>query len=528
MAKITQYTRETMPQSVNQGRQATAADFGGNQTGLMAQADAAQDIAQAIGQAGETINKIEVKRANRIETINRVREAEQFYNEAFEEFNRTQTEGDLVNPATADEFNKKLREKAAVFITNHTGSEESRAVLESKILSAQGDFSRQMTSNSLLAQRKFIMDKAGGAINALSNKVRDNPRLLGDVMKEADAVISEFSSALYPEDEIDLIAAAQEQIAVNAIYSYTDSGQYEDAKALINENPFFIKSLNPDSQRRILTEIDRGIREKDQKTREIKNNITAIRTAAEELGVEISGPAVFSAVTGVTNAQTPQAKIDEFARATNTTTEKLTPSIIAKIGFGVDLPAASEIDYNKEFTPSGDMTPKGIGGKVKPNFDRAAAVKTYKDKIDGAIGLFRADGNTQALLSAMITFQKALDDGAVVREGDIVLQRSAQGLSAQIGGFLKQLESGQVVGDALVTQMQSTMENFATNALMSEKAMIDPLLDEADRLGYRRVNIIPDSSYNAVFGNIKNPEKEKEQKSLSDKPTITMDEFLKQ
>lgn len=525
MAKITQYTQENTPQAVNQGRAAQAADFGGNQTGLQAQASALRESAQELADTGTSIEQIETKRNNRIETINRVRELDQFYNETFEEFNRTQSEEDLVNPAVAESFQQKLREKASKYIQNHTGTEESRANLEAKILAIQGDFSRQITQNSIVAQRKFIMDKAGGSINQIVNEVRQNPSTLGDGLKQADVLIGDLSSALYPEDEMALIEAAQEQIAVGAIQSFTDSGQYEEARDLINENPFFVKSLRPEQMRQLVTEIDRGIREQTKQTREIQNKTAAIKAAADELGLTISGPQVFSAVTGITNAQTPQAKIDEFAKVSGMSVDKLTPSVIAKIGFGVDLPAASEIDYNKEFTPTGDLTPKGIGGKVKEPFDRAAAVKTYKDKIDGAIGLFNQGGNSQALLSAMITFQKALDEGAVVREGDIALQRSADSLAEKIKLIATNAKTGQPVSESLVVDMQATMNDFASSALKNEKTLIDPLLEEADRLGYKRISIIPEEAYNNVFGGV-NADPKKPAKTGA--TTMTADEFLSQ
>lgn len=466
------------------------------------QANDLQRLGNVANEAAQRSLEITERVMTREDTIARLRQSEAFYNEAFEAYNKASTELDLVDPQTSRTFNQKLRETATKYIQRHGGSPESRLKLEAQVRDIESTFARQMTKNSLSAQRKFLLSKADEQINHLSAMARENPGEWGNIYKELDNMVADLSPAMYPEDEIALVDAAQSEIAYNAITSYVDGGRYEEARDLINENPFFMQALSPDRQRSVLKEIETGLRDQERETQQIYNKINAIRTAAEELDVDIPGTKIFSAITGISQDQTPAQKLQEFSTLANLPEDRLTPSIIAKIGYGVDLPSESQVDFNKEFTPNGDLTPKGISAKVKAPFDRAAAAKTYKDKLDGAINLFREDGNSQALLSAMITFQKALDDGAVVREGDIVLQRSAQNLSDRIGLILKQAETGQVVGNTLVDQMQVTMSDFVKTALKSEKAQIDPLLDEADRLGYRRVNIIPRESYSSVFGGI--------------------------
>ncbi len=521
MPNIKQYTRQVEPQQLNNVR-ADASSFGGDTTGLQMQARALQQTADAAQGASDAVNAVHQRILTREDTVNRVREADKFYQESFDEFNRAQTEQDLTDPAVVKKFNQDLRDKASKYISGHTGSPDSRAKLEAQITDMTSQFTRQMTSNGLQAQRKFIMAKAADQINLLAKQAADNPGDIGNIFKQADAVVQDLSPALYPEDEIDMVHAAQEQISLSALQSYTDSGRYEDAKKLIDDNPFFMQALNPNAQRSILSTIQTGIQSRNEEVTKVKNKMSAIKTAAQELGVDVSGPALFSAVTGIEDAQTPEAKLNQFAAAVGKKPEELTPSVIAKVGFGVDLPEADQINYNKEYTPNGDMTPLGIQGRIKTPFEKAAAAKTFMNKVNGAIGQFRNDGNKQALLTAMITFQKALDEGAVVREGDIVLQREAQSLSDSISLWAK---PGQIVGNELVDEMEATMNNFTMQALKSAKTQIDPILAEGDRLGYKRVNTLPKESYDAVFGGI--PDDPKTQ-AKPDKTTITADEFLQQ
>lgn len=520
MPRIEQYTRQVAPTQLN-NTQANSTAFGGDTSGQQFQGRALQQLGSAMSEASGAITRVVEKRNNRIDTVNRMRDSDRFYQESFDEFNRTMTEEDLTNPVTVDKFNQTVREKATQYIQNYAGTEEGRIKLEAEILNTQGTFTRQIQQNAIGAQRKFVMNKAGGQINQLANEVRANPAMLGEIYKRADLLIQDISPALYPEDEMSLVDAAQSAITLSALQSYTDSGQYEDARDFINENPFVLDTLPDNQQRQILTQIKSGIEEQDREITKTRNTINALKTAALDLGVSVSPEKIFSAATGIQTAQSPAAKIEEFEKMTGS---QATPAVIAKIAYGVDLPSGEKIDYNKKFTPSGDLTPIGIQEKVKAPFDTAAVAKVSQEKIQSAIGLFRKDGNKQALLSAMISFQKLLDDGAVVREGDIVLQREAQSLSDRISLFLK---PGQVIGDTLVDEMEATALDFVNKALQSAKTQIDPYIKEGDALGYRRINTIPDEAYKAVFDGVIDLNN-KEDKKTSKSKTISADEFLTQ
>jgi hypothetical protein len=516
MAKIETYTQQVAPAGIPQIRNASASDLSGGAGGLA-------NVADAMEHVSEKVRAVEERRNNRLETINHIRGTEGFYSEAFNEFNRSMSEEDLVNPATVEKFRDNLEKKAADVLGSFQGSPEAKIKFEGEIINHVGNFTRQLTQNSIAAQRKFVMGKAGNQISALAKQARDNPSTIGDIYKNADKIIGEMSPALYPEDEMALIEAAHESIALGALQSYTDSGQFEDARDLINENPFFLQSLSEGKQKEILKTIDSGLAEKDKAVKEMRNKMDAIRGAAKELGIEVSGEKVFAAVTGMSDAQTPSGKIDEFAKALGKSPDELTPSMIAKVGFGVDLGGA-ETDFNKEYTPDGNLTPKGVAAQIKEPFEKATAARLYQEQVNGAISQFRNDGNKQALLTAMIKYQKALDEGAVVREGDIVLQREAQGLIDKLNKW--QQMSGQVVGDELVNEMESSINNFTMKALESSLAKIDPYVRDAKERGYRSLDYgVPDEAYMQVFGGVKAPGKPA---AGGSKSTMSADEFLAQ
>lgn len=148
------------------------------------------------------------------------------------------------------------------------------------------------------------------------------------------------------------------------------------------------------------------------------------------------------------------------------------------------------------------LTPKGISDRIEKPVEAASALRGYMNKVREGVRLFIENGNSQALLSSMITFQKALDDGAVVREGDIVLQRSAAGVSSRISQFLEQAATGAPISSDLAGQMVETMESFAEQGLNSYRSVIDPLVAEGNGIWGPRsmASVMPGSTYENIFG----------------------------
>ena len=243
MPEITRYTRQVQPQQVIQAR-ATQRLMEQNQKQCNCDGEALQ-------QAGNMGAAYIEKKNTREDILSRARESEQFHREVYDEYNRTLNEVDLTDPNAARQFNQKS-EKQHQSIFQIIVSEDSRARLEAQLLSAQSQFVDGMNTAAYQAQQKFIMAKAGDQINSIAKQAYSNPESLPDLYKQTNAVIDEYGGAMTPEDRISILKAGQEQIAVNVLNSYVDNGRYEEAKGLINENPFFMDSLRPEVQKTYL------------------------------------------------------------------------------------------------------------------------------------------------------------------------------------------------------------------------------------------------------------------------------------
>ena len=499
MPEIKQYTRQTQSTGLQQAN-ASGASFGADQSGSMAQAQVAAEGADRLAQVAE-------RRQSRLDVIERARKSDLFYNDAFEEFNRVQSEEDLINPSTPRSYNQTLREKAQEAINNFEGSADARAQFEAYIESQVGDLSRKMTQQSISAQRDFINKKAGDTVKTIVDKVNGDvsylPQAFSDVQKE----LKSFSAAMFPEDELAFVEAAQQEIAMSAITSMTDVGDYTGARDLVEQYPFAVKALPVEVGRRVMSQINQGINAREEAISQTRNTINSLSSIAEEMGVDISPSQIYSAATGMKQAQSPQGKVEEFASLVGKSSEELSPSVVAKIAYGVDLPSPGSYDPNKEFAvkENGEriLTEKGIGSRIKAPFDAASTAKITAEKVKLQAKEFFETGNKQAGLAAMISFQKLIDDGAAVREGDIKL--SAQGVSAldNLELMMKRIDEGAIATEEQITEMTRSAEIFAGSVLQASKTFIDPYLDQAKLEQYNMLNIgLPQDAYDSVFSGI--------------------------
>ena len=459
---------------------------------------------QVAGAITDKLQQAQLEKMTREETIQRARAVSAFNSEMQNEYARFSQEMDLTDPNAPKEFNRVLRDKSAQILKNHSGSPESKASLEVQLIGLQDSYAARMTEASYGAQKAFIMDTVGTHINRITKEVYDNPESIDIAFAQLNGLFSEYGPALDTVGELEMIDAAQSQISQSALNAFIDAGDYERARSIIDENPTFIEAMTPQQQMSVVGRIQNGLNAQEKERTETRRRINTIRSVATELGVEIPNSQIFAAATGIDATATPQGKVDTFAQIMGKKPEELPASVVAKVAFDI---GSGEVDMNKERLPDGGYTPKGIGAQIKAPLDQASAARVYDGKINSAIGLFFENPdapNSQALLSAMISFQKALDDGAVVRESDLQLMASAAPMKQQMAGFIERMNSGQPINTDMVYQMQSTAKAFFNETLQMSKTQIDPYLNEATQRGYRMIDIgIPRETYEQIFSGVK-------------------------
>lgn len=495
-------------------------------------------VAQSLQGVGAKFEAAALKRRTREDTIARVRDANAYHKAAFDEFNRLGAEADLTDPAAMQQFSGTLAARGAELLKAHTGSADSKARLQAQIEQTQTQFSTQFSERVRGAQRQMLNKQFEDQMGTIATRVLKGPmpgesydQLMRRAFEDGEALLDDLGPGMEFEDEMAAREALQQNIVLNTIQPMLNAGDYEDAQAMINASPIVLQALSADAQRKLVGEISRGVAAKEEERNAFRGKIEMLMSAAQDLGVPISRAQAFEQVSGIDVAQDrPKAlPSDRMAQRYGIPWDSIPMHTRAKMDFGVDIGGSDRepTDWNKDYMngPSGQpvLTPKGAKKETRPALEAAMQTFTLREKVDGALQLYRDEGNSQALISAMISFQKALDDGAIVREGDIALQRSAQGLTDRITGWLANIESGDVVSATLAQQMQDTMADFTNQALVSAKAIIDPHLDNADAAGYGRNAVIPRSTYDFVFNGV-STERDRERRPTDDTPTIaTMD-----
>lgn len=497
MPKITQYTQENLPTTVNQGRQASAEDFGGNQAGLLAQAEASQSMANAATQAADVVTGIETKRRNRIDTINVARMTDSFYNDAFNEYNRTLAEDDIIDPATTDKFNNTIREKSAALLANFQGSPEARAKLEMEIMNQASTFTRQMTATGIGAQRKFITEKASQKINTLVSQVRENPASFNEVMQQADMVVKELSPALYAEDEMALSKAAREQVSMSVLTTYLDRGMYDDANALIDSNPAVLENIQPEMQRRILGEIDQGIKERNKVFDEANKKKELLQWGEQMTGQKVDPMAALNYIMGTELKKTDEQVLSDVANIYGMKPEDLPPEVTLKVKYPNLSLFDNDVDPNKEFGPGNKLTVSGVKKSIAPIVSTAETIRTQRTMLNIAIKQAK-NGNKAAGQAAVTAFKKMLDPTSAVMEGEITMLATAESLSGRID---KMFDPGKPVSNEQLDELKAFGEKFTDDLLKNKKRKIDGYLVDADSRGLPRVAIgLPTDVYKDIFG----------------------------
>jgi hypothetical protein len=497
MPKITQYTQENTPTAVNQGRQAQAADMGGNQAGIMAQAQASQDIANAAGQAADVVTGIETKRRNRIDTINVARMADNFYNDAFSEYNRALAEDDIIDPATTEKFNNTIRSKSAAVLAGFQGSEEARARLEMEITNQASQFTRQMTSTGIGAQRQFIMKKAGDKISTLTSQISENPASYNEVMQQGDMIVKELAPALYAEDEMALSKAMKEQISVSALNSYIDRGMYDDANSLIDANPAILENMQPETQRRVLGEIAQAQKERNKVIDEAQKKKALLEWGQGVTGQKADPMAALNFIMGYDLKKSDEQVLTDVANIYGMKPEQLPPEVTLKVKYPDLKLFDAETDQNKDRGEGGRLTAQGISKNLAPIVSSVEDIRNRKLMLDTAIEQGKA-GNLAATQAAVIAFRKMLDPTSAVMQSEFETQKDAASISDRIDLMFS---PGKTITASQLDELKQFTDQFAQDLIKSKKKKADFLLTDADTRLMRRIDVgLPNEVYKDLFG----------------------------
>lgn len=510
MPEIKGYTRQVQPSQMIQAR-ANPDAFGADQTATLNQAEALSELSGVLQEAV-------VKRNSREDVINKTRAAAQFNEEVEAEYLRTTTEQDLVDPNSGKTFNNFVRQKAQEYITNFQGSEDARAELEAKLIGLQSNFVSQMNLTSFNAQQNFVSNAAMSGIDQIAGDAYKNPADVEKHFKTFNEMKSEYRDALDDDAEAAIDAVGNAKIAESAINSFIDSGRYEDANKLLS-NIVFLENLPADKQRALIKQVDDALAHKTRLRAEMNDRKTRL-DIIESSGIKLTDESRAQYLLGSTDIkQDVRQKV-----ATMSSEGGITEDQALAVADPELYKTLQEVkgDPNKERTPSGDFTEKGIAANIATDIKPLELATTNFVALESSVEEFKRTGNRAAVMAAITGFKKAFDPTSAVMEGEIRLQQEAQSWAGSVESFLNK---GQALGTKEVEDLIRTAESYLTELRNASKPIIDGHIKEAERLNYRRYNIqMPNEKYYRYFGTYETGKTKKSIYDLSDEELMGLAE----
>lgn len=226
-------------------RQAAQAVSSGTTAGLV---EVGTEVVEAFAQAEQRIR-------TRDDAVARARAISDFTNSSAEALRNLQSEGDLSDRETAANYINQLRENAAQIVSDHAGSEDSRAALAVRLEGIRTDYANQVADLRLQAQDRVVLDTMGTALRGLTASAYGTPSQIGQLYESLDAQIDDMAPALTPEQELDLRTNGRSEIAASALEGLLDRGDWRSARDLLRETPGIANVLSPEKQREIMGRI---------------------------------------------------------------------------------------------------------------------------------------------------------------------------------------------------------------------------------------------------------------------------------
>lgn len=442
---------------------------------------------------------------NREDIISSAIAKDQFEQDTLTDYNSALEAGNILDPAqnTIGNFSAGVEQRIMQTVSNFSGSANARATLEANLRSRAGQYANQMIQYQNTEQRKFITGNAQDEIAPIAAKVAQNPGNLRSSFDQVDAIVNKYADALDPASERSLRDAGRSAVMEQGVVGLLNRGAWQDAQALILDNPVLAKYLDPSKKDQFDQQIANFAQAENKSRVEMAASIAQLdMLKAAGYPVDPRKAANFIADAPVAPDATLGEKIaaagDSLVKNGMMTKEefdKLPINIKASFG-GVRLPEGPPVDYNKDYLPGGKLSPKGVYGRIKPYMDASTEIQRQSSMLENLYAQYKT--NPLAGLGILQGYLKMIDDGAVVRDSDIRLAESASSAATRFQKAINSLAKGEAVSGPLVEQAIQAARAFTSGANEVSKATVDGYLKDT---GYSMMKMgYPQATYDLLFG----------------------------
>lgn len=223
-----------------------------------------------LGVVGDKLADTEQKIRTRDDTVDRARLKRSFKTLIGTEARRIATEEDLSQTQTGINFSTFINDARDQLLTEHVGSEDSRATLSISLDDLSVQATDSLAIESVTASRDLVEDSIRQEISDIAISVQQNPENVLDSLSAVNEIIDDMGPALSQNEMRDRREAGQQLVLSTAVTSMLDNGNIEGAKNLLETEGIseivgsgqvlkFATRIN-----KIEREINKGVREGQQ------------------------------------------------------------------------------------------------------------------------------------------------------------------------------------------------------------------------------------------------------------------------
>ncbi len=466
------------------------------------------DIGEGITKIGGELDKVATRIQNREDIISSAVANDQFEQDTLKSYNSVIEAGNILDPQrnTIGNFNAENEQRIMQTVNNFTGGATARATLEANLRGRSGQYANQMIKYQNTEQRKYITDIAQKKMAPIISAITKDPSLLRGSVEQIEAIVSFYAPALDPDSQRSLRDAALSGAMEQSVAGMLNRGDYKGANSMLLDNPVLMRYLDPSKKDQFNRQIANFVQVENKSRVEMAGRIAQI-DMLKAAGYPIDSRQAANFVAGAPVA--PDATLGEKIAAagdslvknglmTREEFDKLPINMKASFG-GAKLPEGPPVDYNKDFLPSGKLSPKGVFGRIKPYMDASTEIQRQSSMLENLYTQYKT--NPLAGLGLLQGYLKMIDDGAVVRDSDIKLAESASSAAVRFEKAINSLTKGEAVSGTIVEQAILAARAFTSGANEVSKTTIDGYLEDTGysimKMGY------PQATYDLLFNKVR-------------------------
>ena len=456
-------TQDTTPDQTPLQDIDTEAVFAGAQVQNQQLADAGTALtstATNVQNAMDAVNR-------RADTIDRARTITTYNEEATKILQTVTDTSDLSTPEAIADLRSQLQEKQDELIGLHGGSANSLASLTSQLEVANAGFLADGAAKGVARQKEivneFLTDRMGG----ITAQALKEPGKINEYFKAWDAEVAGMKDGLDSSEEVAQIEAGRSAIVLSSIDAFTSRGDFPSAKKLIDENPMIMKNLDSTQQRKVVTEISKGL----EAQRKLNNAGTQKLREAEQILGRTLDPTERLKLAGLAKGtQTWEEKIADMEKVLNRTLTEDEMQIALGLKPKPSATASSDKLQSKKGKIIGDLKILENLGYDKGSLQYQAVLESLEEDSEAKlteIATIRKeftklsdpfiklrdaylkikdsakDPSPAGDLSLLFAYMKMLDPGSTVREGEFANAQNSGSIPQRVWAMYNQAVDGE-------------------------------------------------------------------------------------